>query len=249
LNAAGNALAYSTFAGGPSFDYGSGIAVDRSGNAYVAGVTSGGFPTTPGSYDTTHNGGFDGFVLSLDSSGAIQYSTYVGGNDSDGFAGIAVDRRGRAYMTSSVRSADYPTTPDAFDTTFAGFQDAVVTELNATGTAVVYSTFLGQGGLDFGSGIAVDRHGDAYVAGFTQSAGFPTTQGAFDTTFNGDEDAFVTKLGLGTRRLDHFKCYTARSRATGKPRWVTLRDQFGTKRALVGPPARLGNPVSKNRQG
>jgi Beta-propeller repeat len=110
-------------------------------------------------------------------------------------------------------------------------------------------TFLGQGGLDFGSGIAVDRHGDAYVAGFTQSAGFPTTQGAFDTTFNGDEDAFVTKLGLGTRRLDHFKCYTARSRATGKPRWVTLRDQFGTKRALVGPPARLGNPVSKNRQG
>jgi len=198
LNATGSALVYSTFLGGTNFfdgqaagsDFGLGIAV-RDDNAYVTGETvSSDFPTTPGAFDTTFNGGGDAFVTKLNASGsALVYSTFLGsGRGSD----IAVDGRGRAYVTGGTASADFPTTPGAFDTTFNG-GGAFVTKLNASGSALVYSTFLGSG---TGEGIAV-REGKAYVTGLTNSADYPTTPGAFDTTFNGDFDAFVTKLPTG----------------------------------------------------
>jgi hypothetical protein len=93
-------------------------------------------------------------------------------------------------------SADYPTTPGAFDTSLNG-DDVFVTKLNARGSALDYSTFLGGAGDDLGLGIAVDRSGRAYVTGFTNSTDYPTTRGTFDRTFNGSEDAFVTKLPTG----------------------------------------------------
>ena len=106
---------------------------------------------------------------------------------------IAVDGEGRAYATGSTESANFPTTRGAFDRTFNGSDDAFVTKLNASGSALAYSTFLGGTNFEAGEGIAV-REGRAYVTGRTTSGDFPTTQGAFDTTFNGIEDAFVTKL-------------------------------------------------------
>src|SRR5215217_8590008 len=127
----------------------------------------------------------------------LDYSTFLGGTNFDDGDGIAVDRRGRAYVTGQTRSADYPTTPGAFDTTFnGGAQDAFVTKLNTSGSALAYSTFLGGTNSDVGLGIAV-REGRAYVTGHTRSADYPTTPGAFDTTFNGVQDAFVTKLPTG----------------------------------------------------
>jgi hypothetical protein len=95
---------------------------------------------------------------------------------------------------ASFSAADFPTTPGAFDTTHNGGFDAFVTKLNATGSALIYSTFLGGTGAEQSGDIAVDTRGRAYVTGLTESADFPTTPGAFDTTFNGFEDAFVTKL-------------------------------------------------------
>jgi hypothetical protein len=201
LNASGSALDYSTFLGGTNFEEGresgSGIVVDESGRAYVAGFTpAADFPTTRGAFDRTFNGG-DAFVTKLNASGsALVYSTFLGGTSSDAGLGIAVLDR-RAYVTGFTNSADFPTTPGAFDTSFnGGFEDAFVTKLNAAGSALVYSTFLGGAGDDRGNGIAVlDRR--AYVTGFTNSADFPTTPSAFDTTWNGNEDAFVTKLPTG----------------------------------------------------
>jgi hypothetical protein len=192
-------LSYATYLGGSSADLGSDIAVDAAGSAYVTGVTvSADFPTTLGAFDTTFNGGDEAFVTKLNPTGsALVFSTYLGGSRTDQGAGIAVDATSQAYVTGVTVSFDFPTTLGAFDTTFnAGndANDAFVTKLNPAGSALVYSTYLGGSNADLGGDIAVDATGDAYVTGTTNSANFPTTLGTFDTTFNGVDDAFVTKL-------------------------------------------------------
>ena len=109
--------------------------------------------------------------------------------------GIAVDGSGSAYVTGQTQSADYPTTPGAFDRTLDGGADAFVTKLNTSGSALAYSTFLGGTDFDGASDIAVDGSGSAYVTGQTFSADYPTTPDAFDTTYDGtSSDVFVTKL-------------------------------------------------------
>jgi len=202
LNASGAALAYSTFLGGSDSDEGLGITV-REGRAYVTGATlSANYPTTSGAFDTTFNGVFDAFVTKLNASGsALVYSTFLGGSDLDQGESIAVDREGRAYVTGLTQSADFPTTLGAFDRTFNGPNDAFVTKLNASGAALAYSTFLGGSDIDLGGDIAVSGRGSAYVTGFTGSADYPTTSGAFDTSYNGSIDAFVTKLNASGAAL------------------------------------------------
>ena len=193
-------LSYSTFLGGSGFNWGGGIAVDADGNAYVVGLTnSSNFPTTAGAFQTIFGGGtgFDAFVTKLNPTGsALVYSTYLGGNGSDSGHKIAVDGAGNAYVVGQTFSSNFPTTAGAFQTSFGGgYGDAFLTKLNPTGSALVYSTYLGGTGEDDGSGISVDADGNAYVAGFTQSADFPATAGAFQKTFGGGYgDAFVTKL-------------------------------------------------------
>src|SRR5204862_5567057 len=143
--------------------------------------------------DTTFNGGFDVFVTKLDTVGSmLLYSTYLGGSGDDFGRSVAVDAFGNAYVTGQTISTNFPTTAGAFQTAFGGGGDAFVTKLNPTGSApLVYSTYLGGSGLDVGFGIAVNTAGDAYVTGLTNSSNFPTTAGAFDTTFSGLVDAFV----------------------------------------------------------
>jgi len=162
----------------------------------VTGFTaSADFPTTAGAFDTSFNGTDDVFVTKLDPAGsALVYSTYLGGSAFDLGFGIAVDASGSAYVTGFTFSADFPTTAGAFDTSFNGTDDVFVTKLDPAGSALVYSTYLGGSAFDQGSGIAVDTSGSAYVTGFTDSADFPTTAGAFDTSVNGQVDTFVTKL-------------------------------------------------------
>jgi hypothetical protein len=199
LNPAGSALLYSTFLGGSSTDDGFGIALDTAGDAYVTGPTaSANFPTSVGAFDTSQNGGFDAFVSKLNPAGsALPYSTFLGGSSFDKGSGIALDAAGDAYLTGDTASTNFPTSVGAFDTSYNGGDDAFVSKLNPTGSALLYSTFLGGSGLDVGSGIALDPAGDAYVTGFTASADFPTSAGAFDTSQNGSRDAFVTKLSSG----------------------------------------------------
>ena len=195
-------LVYSTFLGGSTNDEGRDIAVDAAGNAYVTGSTQQlifpiDFPTTVGAFDTTHNGSHDAFVTKLNPAGtALVYSTFLGGSNDDHGRGIAVDSSGSAYVTGITGSPNFPTTVGAFDTTLnaLGTFDVFVTKLNPSGSALVYSTFLGGANTESGNGIAVDTSGSAYVTGDTGSVDFPTTAGAFDTTHDTDADAFVTKL-------------------------------------------------------
>jgi hypothetical protein len=205
LNALGSALNFSTFLGGGAGEFGLAIAVDRTGNAYVTGTTdSTNFPTTRGAFDRKYNGfgGADAFVTKLDSAGgALAYSTFVGGATYDEGFGIAVDPAGKAFVTGFTGSTDFPTSGRAFDTTFNGGFDAFVTELNAAGRRLVYSTFLGGASGDIANGIALDASGNVYVTGTTGSADFPTTAGAFDKTYNGSRDAFVTTLNPAVREL------------------------------------------------
>lgn len=201
VDPAGASLLYSTFIGGTTgfdADVGWGIAVDGLGHAYVTGSTvSSSFPTTLGAYDSTFNGGNDAFVTKLNPMGSdLVYSTYLGGAGADLGFGVGVDLSGNAHVTGFTDSADFPTTPGAFDPTPNGNFDAFTSELNPAGTApLVNSTYLGGSSVDSGNGIAVDASGSAYVAGFTSSADFPTTPGAYDTVLDGTEDAFVTKIG------------------------------------------------------
>ena len=191
-------LVYSTYLGGSGDESGK-IAVDGTDNAYVMGTTTSvDFPTTAGAYDTTYNGGDDAFVTKLNAAGtALEYSTYLGGSGREAsfsYNRIAVDGAGHAFVTGYTESGNFPTTPGAFDRTYNGQGDAFVAELSATGAALVYSTYLGGGGGDTTQGIVLDSGGNASVAGFTTSTDLPTTAGAYDTTYNGGFDAFITKM-------------------------------------------------------
>jgi len=212
LNATGSGLLYSTFLGGGGGfdDQGLSIAVDASGSAYVTGVTdSTDFPTTPGAFDTTHNGANDAFVATLNATGSgLLYSTFLGGGSRDEGLSIAVDASGSAYVTGVTNgfgSMNFPTTPGAFDTSLDGGvrRDAFVAKLNATGSRLLYSTFLGGGSYDYGYSIAVDASGSAYVTGWTDSTDFPTTPRTFDTSLTGYSDAFVTKLNASGSDLHY----------------------------------------------
>jgi len=125
-------------------------------------------------------------VTKLDSGGsALVYSTYLGGSGDEDGRGIAVDAGGNAYVTGDTTSGNFPTTNGAFQVTYGGGGDAFVAKLNATGSALVYSTYLGGSANDPGTAIKVDGSGNAYVAGYTFSSDFPVTTGAFQTSSRG----------------------------------------------------------------
>lgn len=206
LNPTGSTLVYSTYLGGTGGDVGLGIVVDAAGSVYLTGNTSSSnFPATASAFDTTPNGSNDAFVAQLNSGGsALVYATYLGGTDFEGAIGIAVDLTGNAYVTGATQSLDFPTTLGAFDQIHAGEQDAFVTKVSVSGSALVYSTYLAGNGLfdnDAGISIAVDGTGFAYVAGVTTAADFPTTPLAFQTAYGGNDDVFVTKLNLAGSAL------------------------------------------------
>ena len=200
LNAAGNAIVYSTYLGGSGDDRGYSIAVDSGGNAYVTGWTgSTDFPLAA-ALQSTIGGSRDAFVAKLNSTGsALIYSTYLGGVGTDSGNGIAIDAGGAAYVTGATTSTNFPVL-GAFQAALAGQQDGFVTKLNAAGSAIVYSTYLGGALDDRGSSIAVDSAGAAYIAGNTNSTNFPTVS-ALQTSNSGSTDAFVAKLSASGASL------------------------------------------------
>ena len=199
FNATGSALVYSTYLGGNELDWGHGIAVDSSGNAYVTGVTnSTNFPAANPVRPASSGLMMDAFVTKINSTGsALIYSSHLGGNRFDSGDGIAVDSSGNAYITGITESTNFPTA-NPLQPTYGGNQDAFVTKFNATGSALVYSTYLGGSDVDsVGGGIAVDSSGNAYGAGGTYSTNFPTAN-AIQPIRGGPglfpSDAFVTKF-------------------------------------------------------
>ncbi len=199
INLAGSALVYSTYLGGTGDEYGVGIAVDGAGNAYVTGSTnSTDFPTKKPLQAANSGGAHDAFVVKINPAGsALVYSTYLGGSGDDESWGIAADSAGNAYITGFTDSSDFPTTPGAFQTVKSIYQDAFVAKISSSGSALLYSTFLGGNYTDNAWSIAVDSAGNAYVTGTTGSSDFPTTPGAYRTTCLSQceyGEPFVTKL-------------------------------------------------------
>lgn len=197
---------YSTYFGGKGNDYGYAIAVDPAGNAYITGSTASlNFPVIPVPplcvvVQCANLGGVDAFVTELNPAGFPVYSTYLGGAGNDYGYGIAVDNAGRAYVTGSTTSPNFPVFPlgpcVVIQCALAGPTNAFVTELQPGGGAFVYSTYLGGEHTDYGRAITLDPGGNAFVTGYTNSKLFPIfpKPGCFQCVLGGGFDAFVTEI-------------------------------------------------------
>ena len=180
------------------------MAIDNNGDIYLTGFCDFTFPVTPGAYSTANSFSRDAYVTKMNSTGtALVWSTYIGGGDNDESRGIAVNSNGEAFIAGFVNASpgwlSFPTTIGCFDPT-CNSGDAFVARLNATGTNLIYSTFLGGASTENGEAISINNLNEAFVTGYTQSIDFPT-QGAFDNAYNGSADVFVTKLSAAGNAL------------------------------------------------
>ena len=195
MNPDGSEVVYSTYVGGAgNINRGYRIALDNQSNAYVTGVTaSDDFPTTPGCFDDSYNGGdYNSFVFKLNHNGTeLIYSTYLGEGSG---SGIAVDSDFNAYITGGTTSEDFPTTPGCYDDTHGGDADVYVCKLNPDGSDLIFSTFVGGEFSEYARSITLDSMNNTYMTGLTRSWNFPTTSDCYDDSYNGDMDCFVFRM-------------------------------------------------------
>ena len=179
---------------GPAFSKAFGIAADSGGNAYVVGRTPTHWLTTSGSFEPNYGGGnYDAFAMKVNPAGnALVYSTYLGGKGEDGAYAVSVDSAGNAYVAGETSSTDFPTA-SAIQESLGGGYDVFVTKLNPTGSALVYSTYLGGSGGDSAYAMALDSSGAAYVTGVTTSLDFPTAH-PFQSRPAGGDEVFIAKI-------------------------------------------------------
>lgn len=197
-------LVYSTYLGSGFTNSGKALTVGSDGKAYIVGTTRvDSFPTTPQAFDPSFGGGCDGFLTIIDPQGNgpsdLVYSTFIGGSGEDEALGVDIDSIGRVHVTGYTKSADFPHTPGAYDETYNGTteEDAfylVINPASEGSSDLVYSTFLGNSGIDRASDVAVDGNNRAYISGYTESALFPTVDGSYDVSHNGSSDIFMVRI-------------------------------------------------------
>jgi beta-propeller repeat-containing protein/HYDIN/CFA65/VesB family protein len=241
LNPTGTALVYSTYIGGTLGDEGVNLAIDSAGNAYVAGSTdSTDFSTTAGAVQTVYGGNNnpincnfsffthcgDGFVTKVNTTGgALSYSTYLGGNGSDYGAGIRIDSNGDAFVTGATNSTNFPLV-NALQTSFLGVTDVLISEINPSGSTLLFSTYLGGRSGDGGAGLTLDSASNIYVVGYTESTDFPLANAIQSTYGGGKDDGFISKISLATSNVLLSKTsltYNAQVvNTTSKPKPVTM---------------------------
>ncbi|MCS7027672.1 MAG: SBBP repeat-containing protein [Bacteroidia bacterium] len=196
-------IVYSTYIGGTDNDHSNDMFVDPSECVYVTGnSTSINYDITPGVFQTTNAGGFDVFVTKLNNTGtSLIFSTFIGGTNDDFSDGIFVDGIGSIYIAGRTLSSNYDVTSGAYQTTLSGTSDIFVTKLNATGTALIYSTFIGGSADERANGIFVNSAGELYLTGWTSSTNYDITPGAYQNTNAGGRDVVVTKLNSAGNTL------------------------------------------------
>jgi hypothetical protein len=206
LSSNGSTLIFSTYITGSGWDYCHGLALDSGINPVVFGTTSStDLPTTSGAYDTSHNGGYyDAFVLKLNQTGSkLIYSTFIGGSNRDYGVGIEIVSTGNVIVMGYTASSDFPITSGVYDTSFNGITDIFILSLNQSGSKLLFSTFLGGTNYDVAFGITTNMTGYIFITGNTYSLDFPTTSGAFNTSYSGGYDIFVTKLNPSASKLSY----------------------------------------------
>ena len=198
LSSDGTYLEYLTYVGSWGNDDARSIAVDGNGAVYVHGFTSGpDFPTTTGAFQETPPGNGDTVLFKIDPDGEeLEYSTHLGGTNYEEGGDIAIDHLGNAYVSGRTGSTDFPTTPGCDQKVLKGSYDAYVSVLSSELDELKFSTYLGVAGLDAPTGLAFDGNASLYVCGMTGSIGFPTTDDAYQRTFGGDYDGFITRYLL-----------------------------------------------------
>jgi len=190
-------VVYSTYVGG-GYDKALAVAISPTGHVYAAGFANGNFPITAGAYQTTRYD-TDAVVFKMNEAGtALLYATFIGGNGIDQGLSIAVDDAGNAYVSGFTEGGSprpFPTTTGAYQSAYGGgTYDAFALKLNASGSGLVYSTFIGGPGSDRGLSLGIDASGNSYVAGSTDG-GFPTTNRAMQRDYGGGtSDGFILKL-------------------------------------------------------
>ena len=200
FNASG-VLGWATYIGGSGNDESSGIAVDGNGNIVISGNTSStsGIATS-GAYQTSYGGGgWDAFIVKFNASGARQWATYYGGSGLDKGIGIADDDGGNFVITGFTNSASGIATSGAYQTSLGGSYDAFIAKFNATG-ARQWATYYGGSGYDYGYGIATDSSGNIVISGTTASTSGIATSGAYQSSYGGSYDAYITKFNASGAR-------------------------------------------------
>jgi uncharacterized protein YjdB len=187
-------IQWATYYGGNDYDCSLGIASDGTGNMYIAGMTvsTSGIATT-GAYKITYGGSYDAFLAKFNSSGAIQWATYYGGNNYEDGCAVATDGIGNVYLTGTTESSSTIATIGAHQTSFGGTQDAFLAKFNSSG-AIQWATYYGGNSGDNSTGIASDTTGNVYIIGLTGSTTSIATTGAYQTSFGGSYDAFLAKF-------------------------------------------------------
>ena len=217
LNATGSGLIFSTYLGGWHAETSTDVAIGASDSVHLTGWTLSSavcgtcaFPTTAGAYQTTFNGGYEAFATKISATGTLVYSTFLGRSGDEQGQGIAVDASGDAVVTGTTGSAAFPTLNAAQPSYAGGATDAFVSKLNATGTGLIYSTFLGgssgapffSGGRETAQSVAIDSAGNAYVTGLTPSTDFPTLNALQPTLSGCVDNGFLVKFDpTGTRQF------------------------------------------------
>jgi hypothetical protein len=193
MNPAGSALLLSTYIGGSGADFGTALALDSSGNIYVTGSTQSTDYPTQNPIQIANSGLYDAFVTEISPSGALLYSTYLGGSLADYGTGIAVDSSQNVYVSGYTYSTNFPT-QSAYQGALSGGSDIFVTKFTPGSSALLFSTYLGGSSLDKSTGMFVDSSGNIYLTGSTQSPNFPVSAGAYQTSLLGTQNAFLTKV-------------------------------------------------------
>jgi uncharacterized protein (TIGR03437 family) len=258
FNAAGTTLLYSSYIGGKSHDMARAVSLDAQGNTYIAGGTySSDFPTTPGAFqvkggvvETSDYDGAadDGWIMKINSQGAIVYSTYLGGSYRDTIFGLAVDAATNVYVTGRTRSANFPVTANPLQKNYGGAGargsggdswdgDAFIAKLNPAGSALVFSTFVGGTADEAGSDIVLDSDGNAYVVGYTLSTEFPTSSDALQNKFAGfGGQGLTTGLPAPEGDVNTGDAFLLKVDATGKLLYSSFfggsADDFGASIAI-----------------